>query len=450
MDRALEETSETALLPLTTRELVALGLSVALVPLNSTMLAVAMPAIAGDLKVPSEALTQGLVASYLLVGIVLQSPGGKLGDGIGHGRALGLGQLVFAVGAIVGFVGRAMLPLEISRGLMAAGGAVMVPSAFALVRSRAPADAQAKAFGAFGAVMGVAAAIGPLIGGEIVARFGWPALFVANAPPVLLAALLARSKAKEPRRPMPRFDLLGSALLGVGLLLVVIGLRAQRFVMAGAGALVVVLFFFWEKRAKNPVIDPSLFRSRAFATGVSVVGLQNLAMYALLFELPLVLSRAFDADAKTSGRTLLALTLAMVTGSMTSGRVVARLGERGSAIAGSSVALAGMLVVALSPLHGASDVIWGLLPLGFGIGLSTPALQASAMAAIDRSRSGMAAGVSSTARYLGGVIGVGVVSSLLHGSDPLVAHRSAARVLAVVLAIGLGVAALLPKSRDAR
>jgi predicted MFS family arabinose efflux permease len=233
-------------------------------------------------------------------------------------------------------------------------------------------------------------------------------------------------------------------------LLVVIGLRAQRFVMAGAGALVVVLFFFWEKRAKNPVIDPSLFRSRAFATGVSVVGLQNLAMYALLFELPLVLSRAFDADAKTSGRTLLALTLAMVTGSMTSGRVVARLGERGSAIAGSSVALAGMLVVALSPLHGASDVIWGLLPLGLGIGLSTPALQASAMAAIDRSRSGMAAGVSSTARYLGGVIGVGVVSSLLHGSDPLVAHRSAARVLAVVLAIGLGVAALLPKRRDAR
>jgi predicted MFS family arabinose efflux permease len=211
-----------------------------------------------------------------------------------------------------------------------------------------------------------------------------------------------------------------------------------------------VLFFFWEKRAKNPVIDPSLFRSRAFAAGVSVVGLQNLAMYALLFELPLVLSRAFDADAKTSGRTLLALTLAMVTGSMISGRVVARLGERGSAIAGSLVALAGMLVVATSPVHRASDVIWGLLPLGFGIGLSTPALQASAMAAIDRSRSGMAAGVSSTARYLGGVIGVGVVSSLLHGSDPLVAHRAAARVLAVVLVIGLGVSALLPKQpRDA-
>ncbi len=439
-----ETSAQTAPAPLTTRELVALGLSVALVPLNSTMLAVAMPAIATDLRVPSEALTQALVASYLLVGIVLQSPGGKLGDGIGHGRALGLGQIVFAVGAIVGFVGRAVLPLEIARGLMAAGGAVMVPSAFALVRSRAPADAQAKAFGAFGAVMGIAAAIGPLVGGEIVGRFGWPALFVVNAPPVLVAALLARSQEKEPKRAMPRFDLLGSALLGVGLLLLVIGLRAQRFAMAGAGAIVMVLFFAWERRAKNPVIDPSLFRTRAFAAGVAVVGLQNLAMYALLFELPLVLSRAFDADAKTSGRTLLALTLAMVTGSMTSGRVVARIGERGPALLGSAVALAGMLVVAWVPLHGASDVMWGLLPVGFGIGLSTPALQASAMAAIDRARSGMAAGVSSTARYLGGVIGVGIVSSLLHGSDVLAAHRAAAVMLAVVLAAGLAVSAVLP------
>jgi MFS family permease len=433
--------------PLTRRELVALGLSIALVPLNSTMLAVAVPAIAHDLDVASEALTQGLVASYLLVGIVLQSPGGKLGDGIGHGRALGLGQLVFAVGALTGFVGRAMLPLEIARGLMAAGGAVMVPSAFALVRSRAPADAQAKAFGAFGAVMGVAAAIGPLVGGEIVGRFGWPSLFVVNAPPVLLAALLSRSRATtEPRHAMPRFDLLGSALLGVGLLLAVIGLRAQRFAMAGTGALVVVLFFLWERRAKDPVIDPSLFRTRAFATGVAIVGLQNLAMYALLFELPIVLSRAFGADAKTSGRTLLALTLAMVSGSMTSGRLVARLGERACAILGSLVALLGMLVIAWSPLRGAADLIWGLVPVGVGIGLSTPALQAAAMAAIDRGRSGMAAGVSSTARYLGGVVGVGVVSSLLHGSDPIVAHRAAARVLAVVLVVGLGVAALLPKA----
>lgn len=434
--------------PLSPRELLALALSVALVPLNSTMLAVAMPAIARDLSVPSEALTQGLVASYLLVGIVLQSPGGKLGDGIGHGRALGLGQIIFASGALVGFVARTMIPLELARGLMAAGGAVMVPSAFALVRSRAAAKDQARAFGAFGAVMGVAAAIGPLVGGEIAGRLGWPALFAVNAPPVLVAALLGRSRGKEPRRAMPRFDVLGSALLGAGLVLAVVGLRSQRPGMAIAGAVTIVLFFVWERRATNPVIDPSLFRTRAFAAGVSVVGLQNLAMYALLFELPIVLSRAFGAGAKTSGRTLLALTLAMVAGSMSSGRVVARVGERRCALAGSSVALGGMVLLAWQPVAGAVDLVPGLVLLGAGIGLSTPAVQAAAMAAIDRARSGMAAGVSSTARYLGGVVGVGVVSSLLHGDDALLAHRAATHLLAVALVLALLAAASLPRARS--
>jgi len=431
--------------PLSTRELLALGLSVALVPLNSTMLAVAMPKIAHDLDVKSEVLTQALVASYLLVGIVLQSPGGKLGDGIGHGRALSLGQIVFALGALIGFVGRAVLPLEIARGLMAAGGAVMVPSAFALVRSRVPPAGQAKAFGAFGAVMGIAAALGPLVGGEIVARLGWPALFVVNAPPVLIAAILARSQtsAKE-KRAMPKFDILGSVLLGVGLSLTVIGLRGQHYAMAMVGVLVVVAFFMWERRAKDPVIDPALFRTRAFAFGVLVVGLQNLVMYSLIFELPLVLSRAFDADSKTNGRTLLALTLAMVTGSMTSSRLVSRVGERKSAMIGSLVGVCGVLVLVVHSLHAPRDLMWGLIPLGLGIGLSTPALQTLAMAAVDRTRSGMAAGVSSTARYLGGVLGVGIVSSLLATGDVLAAHRNATIVLAVVMAVGFGAASLLP------
>lgn len=438
--------SATAPVPLTTRELVALALSVALAPLNSTMLAVAIPGIAKDLAVPSEVLTQALVASYLLVGIVLQSPGGKLGDGIGHGRALGLGQIVFAVGSIVGFVARSVVPLELSRGLMAAGAAVMVPAAFALVRTRAPANKQAQAFGAFGALMGIAAAVGPLIGGEIAGRLGWPSLFAVNAPVVLVAALLARSSVKEAKRPFPKFDVLGSLLLGVGLVLAVLGLRSHSWLAAAAGGVVLVVFFAWERRVKDPVIDPSLFRSRAFAAGVSVVGLQNMAMYGLLFALPIVLSRAFDADAKTSGRTLLALTLAMVAGSLSGGRVVARVGERICAVIGSTVAVAGMVVVATQTLGSASDVVPGLVLLGVGIGLSTPAVQAAAMAAVDRSRSGMAAGVSSTARYLGGVVGVGVVSSLLHGSEALVAHRAAARVMAVVLVVALGAAVVLPRS----
>ena len=239
--------------------------------------------------------------------------------------------------------------------------------------------------------------------------------------------------------------MLGSVLLGVGLVLAVLGLRSQRWAMVGAAVVVLVVFFSWERRAANPVIDPSLFRIRAFAAGVSVVGLQNLAMYALLFELPLVLSRAFGGDARTSGRTLLALTLAMVAGSLSGSRLVARLGSRGASLVGGAVALLGMVYVGWQTPTGAGDLVPGLVLLGVGIGLSTPALQTAAMAAVDRRKSGMAAGVSSTARYLGGVIGVGVVSTLTAGAvDPLAAHRTAAQLLAVVLAIAVIAAAALP------
>ena len=103
-----------------------------------------------------------------------------------------------------------------------------------------------------------------------------------------------------------------------------------------------------------------------------------------------------------------------------------------------------MVLLASRPLAGALDVAPGLVLLGLGIGLSTPAVQAAAMASIDRARSGMAAGVSSTARYLGGVVGVGVVSSLLAGSEPIAAHRAATCVLAAALVLALACASVLP------
>ena len=106
-----------------------------------------------------------------------------------------------------------------------------------------------------------------------------------------------------------------------------------------------------------------------------------------------------------------------------------------------------MVYVGWQTPSSARDLVPGLVLLGVGIGLSTPAVQTAAMAAVERAKSGMAAGVSSTARYLGGVIGVGVVSTLMAGAaDPLAAHRTAAHVLAVVLAVAILAAAALPRA----
>lgn len=440
--------------PVARRELIALACSIGLMPLNSTMIAVAIPAIAADLAAAPGVLIQWLVTSYLVVGIVAQSPAGKLGDREGYTRALALGQAVFACGSVLGFLAHALPLLVAARVLMAVGGAIIMPSAMAMVRVRLPEAQRARAFGMFGAVMGLSAAIGPLIGGEIASRFGWPALFLVNIAPLALARVLGSGKGPVPDREptqarKARFDVLGSVLLGLGLVLVVIGARSPALwlPLVGTGLATLFAFVWWERRATDPVVDLRLFMHRAFTAGTLIVGLQNFAMYALLFELPVVFSRSFGATSAQSGRALLALTLAMVVGSMLGGRVAGAIGSRKGALFGSLVAFAGGVLLALRPLAGVTDSLPALLVLGFGLGFTTPAATAALMAVARPGESGMASAVSSTMRYLGGIAGVAVVSALVAGDDILAAHRSAAVVFALALGLATALATVIPRHK---
>lgn len=432
-------------------ELLALACSVGLVPLNSTMIAVAIPAIATDLALPPALLVQWLVSSYLLINIVAQSPCGKLGDRWGHARMLRLGQLLFAIGSVIGYLAHALAWLAAARMLMALGGAILVPAAVASVRIALPDAKRAKAFGMFGAVMGLSAAIGPLVGGEVAARWGCAALFLVNVFPLGLVALLSLSRRTvpaplAPRRPNSRFDLLGSALLGCGLALLVTGARSPdaRLPMLALALPLLGVFVWWEGRAADPVIDLRLFSRRAFTAGTCIVGLQNFAMYALLFELPLVFSHVFDATPAQSGQTLLALTLTMVLGSTAGGHAATRLGHRRAAMVGTSVALAGGCLLLL-PLRSLSSCVPALLLLGLGLGLSTPAANAASMAAAQAHESGMASAVSGTLRYLGGVAGVATVATLASGDDLLRALHQSTLFFALALALACVLAALIPE-----
>lgn len=439
--------------PLGGRELLALALSVALVPLNSTMLAVSLPSIARDLGIAPGPLTQGLVTSYLVAGIVAQSPAGKLGDALGHARALAIGQALFAAGSVAGWSARGLPLLVAARVLMAVGGALMVPSAMALVRVRVAEELRGKAFGAFGAVMGLAAAIGPLVGGQLDARLGWSSLFLANAPLVLLAALLARGAASPTRGRPVRIDVAGALLLGASLTLLVLASRHEplaapslRLASAGLGAALLAAFVAWERRAAEPVVDLTLFARPAFAASVGVIALQNLATYALLFLLPAVLARAFGASSRATGEILLPLTLGMVALSLAGGRLVPRAGARALVATGSLLACAGALTLALWPIRSPGDAALALALVGAGVGLATPAAQAAGMGAVDRARSGMAAGVSSTMRYLGGVAGVAIVGALA-GGEPLASLRTGALWFAAALALAAALAAGVPGRR---
>ena len=440
------------------RRLVAARLTASLMPLNSTMIAVALPDIGRELGHSVTTVTQALVATYLITAIALQSPGGKLGDRIGSWRVVGLGQLAIAAGALLGAVAGDLVVLAVARMLVACGGALAVPATVALLRLELPPERRGRAFGTFGAVMGLAAAVGPVVGGALVDAWSWEAVFLVNLPVLAVAVLVARPATRGTAvAPAAPFDWTGSVLLTGALVLVVVGAQGERpsslgVLLVGLGVL--VLFGWWERRAHDPVVDVALFRSVPFAAGSSLVGLQNLVMYALLFELPLVLTRLFAVTAAETGQLLTFLTVAMVAMSLVAGRLTDRWGPRPVALGGALVCLAGLVVLERSGLSAPDDVRLPLALLGAGIGLSSPAAQTASMSGVAPGRSGMAAGVGSTVRYLGAVAGIAVLARGLDvdgtRSEVLAQHRTVLLVFAVVLGVSVVCAALLPRrSADA-
>ncbi|MEO5616960.1 MAG: MFS transporter [Candidatus Eisenbacteria bacterium] len=432
-------------------------LAASLSPLGSTMIAVALPSIGHELGVPGGALTQWLVASYLIVGIAVMSACGKLGDIIGHRRSLTIGMLVYGAGSAVGFLFANLPSLAFARIAMAVGGAMSVPATMALLRNFVPEARRPRTFGYFGAVMGTAAAIGPLLGGELTTHFGWRAVFIANLPVIAVAlALVHMAGLQEGAAPMtpakrPRFDIEGSVLLGGALTLLVLASRGKGVGLvwaAVAGAALLGAFVLWERRAPEPVMDLRLFARREFAAGNAVVAFQNLAMYALLFQLPIFFEQLRGLKAGTTGRTLVGMMIALVVCAPVGGRLAERFGARATVFFGCLVSLAGVLLLAdFSKLHAPADALLGLVLIGTGLGLATAPSQSAAMTAVDRGQAGMAGGVLSTSRYLGGIVGISMLAALLASSAGIASHSRAAVFYAGALALSAVAALLLPGRR---
>jgi len=391
------------------------------------------------------------VTSYLIAGIALQSPGGKLGDLIGHGRSLVVGLALVAAGGVLGLVVSDVYALGAARILMAAGGAAVVPAAMAIFRNQTPADRRARVFGIFGACMALAAAVGPVVGGELTERFGWRAVFAANLPVIALSLLLVRQSRGAFTRAAssrPSFDWVGSTLLAAGLTLVIVSLRmagSAGWWLGGSGVVLLVMFPFQELRAASPVVDLSLLTRRAFVGGGSIIALQNMAMYPLLFQLPVFFDRVRHLGARTMGQSLLALTVAMMISSIAGGRLAERIGARAQALIGSLAALAGLwsfrdFASVQTPL----DVLPGMLLLGVGVGLTSPPAQAASMSTVSRDQAGMAGGVISTLRYLGGVAGTTALGVLLTDAASPVSHQRAVPVYAGALVAAAVLSLLLP------
>jgi MFS family permease len=437
-------------LPLTA--LTGMMLAASLAPLGSTMIAIALPGIGRDIGAEVSDLTPWLVSSYLIASIALQSPGGKLGDLIGHGRAIVAGLSIVALGSVIGSFGSDAHVLGAARILMASGGAATVPATMAILRNQTAPARRARIFGLFGACMGLAAAIGPLVAGELTQQFGWRAVFAANLPVVAVALLLVMMSRRTFARAAgerPSFDWPGSALLASGLTLTIVALQMSGGTLAwslgGLGVVLLAVFPFWERRAASPVVDFSLLRRGAFFGGASIIGLQNMAMYPLLFQLPVFFDRVRSLGARPMGQALLALTLAMMVSSVVGGRLAERIGARTQTLVGSLVALAGLYWFAdFESVHAPSDVMPGMLLMGAGVGMTSPPAQAASMSTVGRDQSGMAGGIVSTMRYIGGVAGATVLSALLRDASSPASHQRPLIIYAGALVVAAGLSLLLP------
>ncbi len=437
----------------------ALMLTAMLTPLNSTMIAVALPAIATRFGVAGGAATTWLVTSYLIVNIALVGPAGKLGDLIGRRAALRLGQGVFAAGAIAGGLSPVLSGVVAGRVLMAAGGAIVVPAVMAALRGAFAPERRARWFATMGSLMGVAAAVGPLLGGILTARAGWQSIFLVNAPVLLLTAFLARdASSAEERSAIPaggggwrRLDLVGVGLLvsSLGALAAGSKIAALRWGLVPAGVIGLTAFVLWERRADEPLIDLAMLRNRTFVAGGVVVALQNLSMYALLFQLPFLFAGPLDVDPERGGRILLVMMATMVVTAPLGGFLSERIGVRTTVIVGLLGGGSGLFFGLRGIAQGSVGLLVACLAaMGLGVGFVMGPNQAAALSAVSAGRSGMASGLLATLRYVGGLAGVTLIALLLNGADgpvDLGAHRVCLWVYVGAHVAALAVAAGLPK-----
>jgi EmrB/QacA subfamily drug resistance transporter len=429
------------------------ALATMLAPLNSTMIAVALPRVMAEYGV-DVGQAGWLVTAYLVAMASLQPVAGKLGDRLGR-RGLILGGVAwFGAASLGAATASGLSALLFFRIQQAIAGAIALPNGAALVRELVPADRRAGRFGLVGGAIALAAAAGPPLGGLLVGLGGWRSIFYVNLLFVLPALAIGwRSIPARPKAgPSHPFDLGGAVLLSVVLIGTAVLLsRGPIFapsILPLGGVVIGVLvaaFLRRELRHPDPVLQPRLFGGRTFAAANAAVALSNLSMYSTLLAIPLLLSHRPEWNSPEIGVALAAMSGGMVVFSPLGGRLADRLGRRRPTVAGLALLALGLLPLAISGAEvGTRTLLGGLGLVGVGLGLASAGLQTAAIESVGPRESGAASGIFSTSRYLGSIVGSSVLGVLFGpmgrgaaGVGSLFLMTFAAALLSALASLGL-------------
>lgn len=404
--------------------LAVMSLSTFLIFLDGTVVNTALPSIARDFSANNSVL-QWVVNSYglLLAGLLLL--GGTVGDRFGRKRTLAAGMVIFGVGAVGAALSANSGTLVAMRGVQGVGAAFVLPATLSIITNVFPRAERARAIAIWTGVGSLGIVVGPALGGLLVDKIDWSAVFWLHIP-VVIAAIAGLQFVPESRdsRKQP-LDIPGAALVTLGLLGVVYGIIQGgedgwtsgtiigSFVAGGA---LLVAFGLVELRSSHPMLPLHYFKRRDFTGSFLVIMLLMLAMIGVFFFLTQYFQLVQGKSALYAGLALMPIAGTMMMGAGFASKTGTRLGPRTISVIASIIIMGGMGVFTqLEVDSGYLIPALGLALFGLGAGMIMTVLTDSIMASVPTDDAGVGSAMNDTSRELGFALGIAIVGAIVTG-----------------------------------
>ena len=403
------------------------SIAVFLVSIDATILYATFPALRAAFSTATPADLSWVLNAYTVVFAALLVPAGRLADRHGRKRVFLLGLGVFLAASLACGLAPGVEALVAARAVQAIGAALLLPASLAIVLAAFPPERRAVAVSLWGAVSGLAAALGPSLGSLLVEHGGWPWALYVNLPFGAIAFAygarrLAESRSPETGAPL---DLVGVALVAGGVGAVAYGLvrsealgwTSRTVLGAVAGGLAsLTAFVAWARRHPAPAIDLSLFADRTYRNVNLATLLFGVAFAMMFFTMFFLFTGVWGYSLATAGAAAIPGPLMVIPTSIVGGRLASRAGHRPLLVGGALVFAAGVLWLrAATGVEPAYLTAWlpGQLVVGLGVGLVLPSLSAAAVAHLPRERFGVGSAINQAVRQIGGVLGVALTVAII-------------------------------------
>jgi EmrB/QacA subfamily drug resistance transporter len=398
-----------------------------MIMLDNTVVNVALPSIQRDLHASISGL-EWTVNGYTLSFAVLLATGGRLGDIFGRRRMFLIGVVVFALSSATAGFAANPTDLVISRVVQGVGAALMMPATLSIVTDAFPPQERGKAMGTWAGVSALALAIGPVVGGFLTEHVSWRAIFYLNIPVAIGAVAASLFAVRESRDTTVgrEVDFAGVAVLTASLTALILALIEGNAWGWGSPEIVALLvgaavglgaFVAIELRVKVPMVEFHFFSDRNFLGAVVVALIVSFSMLGVFFFLALYMQDILRYSPLEAGVRFLPSTLMIVGVAPVAGRLADRFGPRWLIVAGLAIVAASLysfsgIAVDSSYL----DLLPGFMLLGIGIALTMSPMTSAAMNAVAVEKAGIASGVLSMFRMVGGSLGVAVTGAIFQAS----------------------------------